>query len=598
MSSQEKQPEIQKVAIYIRVSTDEQVEKYGRELQESAIRDLISARKHLDNQLEFAGDNYVYFDDGVSGTTDLDERHGFVRLKEDILNAPKDSKPFDAVAVYKIDRFARRLKVLIDVIDFFEENEIKFISVNESIDTSTPFGKAMLGIIGVIAELEIETIKMRTQAGIQEAGKRGVALGSNAYYGLIKDPEKLPVIFEEEAKTVRWIFDLFVNKKLSSGEIATRLKENKILSPQASAIINEKRRGKITKKNKNYHWTPVQVRRILADEIYIGRYYYAKKEKGKILPKDKWKLSDYVVPQVIDHVTFAKAQKLIEKSKHEKKTTQSGHTYLLSGLLTCENCFDKRRDKTTGRRHWVGVPKTASNGTRSYSYSCGRKSTSKYDDNCNVIPLPAEEIEKYVVDYVESLLEDPKPVFDYQQKLKSTQKGIEHLQKREEEYVNFLNKIPARRDRNRELYEHGHISSMAKLKEAMKEIDEDEKRFLEKLQEIQKEIAEHTLSKGYIESIEMFSKKYRSALTDVKKDRQKVYDILHALIEEIIVYSRPVKETDTVAGRKKKDQRIPHRLHFKLKLPQEIVADLIPDANFKEDAPLVSSRQKNVSGVR
>jgi site-specific DNA recombinase len=47
----------------------------------------------------------------------------------------------------------------LDVIDYFEKHEIQFISANESIVTSTPFGKAMLGIIGVIAELEIETTK-------------------------------------------------------------------------------------------------------------------------------------------------------------------------------------------------------------------------------------------------------------------------------------------------------------------------------------------------------------------------------------------------------------------------------------------------------
>ena len=141
---------------------------------------LIRSRGKLasgEDALIFAGEKYVYLDDGISGTMPLDERPGFSQMKEDIINAPDGAVPFDAVAVFKIDRFARKLKILLEVIDFFEAYEIKFISVNESIDTTTPFGKAILGIVGVIAELELETIKLRTQAGREEAVKHGVAMG-------------------------------------------------------------------------------------------------------------------------------------------------------------------------------------------------------------------------------------------------------------------------------------------------------------------------------------------------------------------------------------------------------------------------------------
>ena len=110
MKDNDKQKEIQKVAIYIRVSTDEQSEKYGYDLQKSAIEALIQSRGRADNKLEFAGDKYIYFDDGISGTADLNERPAFAQLQEDIINAVEDTKPFNAVAVYKIDRFARNLQ--------------------------------------------------------------------------------------------------------------------------------------------------------------------------------------------------------------------------------------------------------------------------------------------------------------------------------------------------------------------------------------------------------------------------------------------------------------------------------------------------------
>ena len=90
------------------------------------------------------------YQDHMSGTTELRARDGFAQLIEDIEQAPKNRKPFDVVAVYKVDRFARRLKILLQTIEFFDDHEIEFLSVDESIDTSTPFGKAILGIMGVI----------------------------------------------------------------------------------------------------------------------------------------------------------------------------------------------------------------------------------------------------------------------------------------------------------------------------------------------------------------------------------------------------------------------------------------------------------------
>lgn len=91
-----------KVALYIRVSTDEQADMYGIDLQRNALMGLIASKG---NEYEFAGEEYVYIDEGVSGTLDPYERDAFPKLIEDITLT--DEKPFDIVAVYKIDRFAR-----------------------------------------------------------------------------------------------------------------------------------------------------------------------------------------------------------------------------------------------------------------------------------------------------------------------------------------------------------------------------------------------------------------------------------------------------------------------------------------------------------
>ena len=179
----------QRVALYLRVSTDDQVDKYGLDAQRTAIEALIKSKGQFEDgrdKMMLAGKAYEYIDDGISGTTKMDERPEFTRLKEDVLNAPRGQKPFDLIAVYRIDRFARKLKILMDILNFFEEYDIEFLSANESIDTSTPFGRAMLGIMGVIAELELETIKERTQKGREEANLKGVFMGSHPPYGYTK----------------------------------------------------------------------------------------------------------------------------------------------------------------------------------------------------------------------------------------------------------------------------------------------------------------------------------------------------------------------------------------------------------------------------
>lgn len=565
-----------KVALYIRVSTEEQAEKYGPELQKDALNGLIKSKGLLLNgkpSYVLAGEKYIYSDRGVSGTTLLDERPEFARMKEDVLLSSEDNRPFDIVAVYKIDRFARKLTILLDIIDFFESYNIGFVSATESIDTSTPFGRAILNIIGVIAELERETIKQRTQAGREQAAKRGVLMGSFSAYGYVKNNEKFPIIFEEEAKIVREIFDLFVNQKRSAYEIAQQLTSNKILSKEASAVQHEKKKGDIKKKTNIFFWRDEAVRNILRDEIYIGKLYYNKGTRGKIAPKEQWKLAEYEVPPIIDELTFEKAQSLLETSKHEKKHTRSNHTYLLSGLLRCDSCFDESQD-VRGRTHWNGDrKKVKKSGRFTYSYKCGRKNPSKHEKRCHTIPLPAHEIEKYIIDFCKKLIKNPVAVYNHQIKLRSSKTAIKHLKNKEDEIRKALRALPIQKERLLEQHQHGYMDSKT-LDKRIRDIHTRESELKKRQNELKKEISQNILSEEYNKTLQLFSEKYKNDIEKILVDRSKTYELVHLLIEEIIVYSRPVKDTDKIAGIRKKDQKIPFRIHIKLKLPQEILQDL------------------------
>ena len=568
-----------RVALYLRVSTDDQAEKYGIDLQKSALEGLLRSKGNLENgkpKMILAGESYVYIDDGVSGTVTLDDREGFARLKEDVLMAQEGQKPFDVVAVYKIDRFARRLKILLDVIDFFEANEIQFLSANESIDTSTPFGKAMLGIVGIIAELEIETTKARTQAGRAEAMKVGVIMGANAPYGYNKDSEKRLILFEDEAKYVRLIFDKFVNERLSAQQIADYLTKNEVLSPGASTIISGKRKGEVKKKNNLCFWRSERVRDILANEAYIGKYYYGKNKDGKPVPKEKWVLSPHKHPSIIDFYLFKQAQILLAQSKQLANTinkSAEGHMYLLSGLLKCDACR-RTENEEEGLSTWVGDRKKLDKKPEAfeytYAYRCGRKNTKKNEIVCKVIPIPADPIERYVVEMTRKLLENPVAVYKYQQTLKSSRLEIKHLQEKREQIKGLLNNLPNRIRNLKDQHENGYID-LKTLREKTSELAVKEHNLTNELERTEHLIAESSLSAGYINTLKLFSQKYVKALENIYKDRQEIFDILHMLISTITVFSRPVTQKDKIAGRKKADQLIPYKLEMELKLPQDIL---------------------------
>lgn len=93
--------------------------------------------------------------------------------RPELLQLLQYARQGDTVVVYKIDRLSRKLRDLVIMIDTFQQKGINFKSLSEGIDTSTPMGKAMFGIIAVFAELERENIKARTRDGLAAAKERG-----------------------------------------------------------------------------------------------------------------------------------------------------------------------------------------------------------------------------------------------------------------------------------------------------------------------------------------------------------------------------------------------------------------------------------------
>lgn len=573
-----------RAAVYLRVSTDDQIEKYGIPLQKAAVDAVINSKGKLDDgspAMVLAGEQYIYKDEGVSGADPLDERPAFLRMKEDIENAPEGEKTFDIVAVYRIDRFARKLKILLEVIEYFEAHDIQFISANESIDTSTPFGKAMLGIIGVIAELERETTKARTQAGKVQAIERGVYMGAQAPYGYEKDKDKRLQILEPEAKVVKEIFDLFVTEKKNTQQIADILTSKQVLTPLPSAIIYKKRRRGRTKVNDECFWRDSTVRDIIKDEIYLGIYYFNKNEGKKRLDKSLWKESPYKHKPLIDLGMFEMAQKRIREDVALRNSTKTAenHLYLLSGLLKCHACYDTSSDRDP--LNWTGTSKVIKkNGKRTYYYQCGAKNSKKYSIVCKAIPFPADEIEEFVTQFIKDLLSDPENVYKHINSLQSTKMDKKKLLKRQVDITKMLNRIPSSRQNIKRMYGKGDITD-ADYDERMANVKKQEVNLRKDLLAIQGQIGEDKISEIYASTFKLFAKKYKPFLDGLMTDRQEVSDLIHLIVDKINVYTRKATKKDKIAGRKKEDQVIPYQVRIDLRLPQDILQRLAQQGKFE-----------------
>ena len=184
-----------KTIIYTRVSRGEEGEETSTKIQEKDCREYAK-RKEL-------GRVSVLSDVGISGFSRKVERPDWDKL----LSLIRDGK-VDNVVVYKLDRLTRQMRQLVEFIDLIDEHRVAFHSVNDSIDTSTPTGKAMLQIMGAMAELESETIKLRVKRGMKAVAESGKPhMGGRQPYGWKPDRVTLE---PSEAAHINEVVDRFI----------------------------------------------------------------------------------------------------------------------------------------------------------------------------------------------------------------------------------------------------------------------------------------------------------------------------------------------------------------------------------------------------
>ena len=184
-----------KAGLYARVSTNRGQDP---ELQLSELREYAAKRGW-----EVAGE---FVDKGVSGAKDL-------RPELDRMMVLARTRKLDVVVVWKMDRFGRSLRHLVNALGELESVRVSFVSLHDNIDLTTPSGRLMFGVIAAMAEFERELIRERVKAGLANAARKGHYAGR----------PKVNRTADPDAKAIRRLRD----EGQSYGEIATELGRSK-----------------------------------------------------------------------------------------------------------------------------------------------------------------------------------------------------------------------------------------------------------------------------------------------------------------------------------------------------------------------------------
>lgn len=340
-----------RAALYIRVSTLEQ-SKHGYSVGEQKERLAKFA-----NAKDYTIVN-TYVDPGFSGTNL--NRPAMQRLMEDINN-----QNIDAVFIWKLDRLSRSQKDTLYLIEeVLNPNSVALVSMNESLDSSTPFGIAMVGMMSVFAQLEVSNIVERSKMGREARAKAGYYHGGGNFKPLGYDyVNGLLIINEYEAMVVQEVFKQFLD---GSG---TR----KIIMN-----LHDKYPDEVS--------TRTRIKDVLKNPLYVGKVTF----NGII--------HDGVHNPIIDQETFDKTQELISGRKlyAHTGTEQKG---LLNGKLYCGICGSRYYRQVTGSKKY-----------RYVKYACSSKNWSSpkliKDRFCDNDRYNTEELEEIVINRLKNLTLD------------------------------------------------------------------------------------------------------------------------------------------------------------------------------------------------
>ena len=463
-----------RVAIYVRVSSQEQA-LHGYSVEEQDKR--LSAYCEVKDWIIYE----KYIDPGYTGSNT--KRPALQKLIADA-----KAHKFDLVLIYKLDRLSRSQKDTMYLLeDVMLANDVDLVALNESFDTSTPFGRAMIGILSVFAQLERENIKERTTMGRLARIRQGHNHGSQEPLGYEFIPGSNDLrIKPYEALMVK---DIFKEALVGSSIVS----------------ISEKIREKYGDNIRA--WNNTTIRRILNNPVYIGKVSYGAE------------LFDGIHDPIINEEDFYKVQEILKRNKDlylRQRKANADNVHLLTNLLYCGDC---------GAR--MAYNRISPRISRYSCYSVSRKTKAMIkSDHCTnrLNPFTDTQLEEIIINEIKKLALDPVYLAETISATtpEDTTAGIRDR----------LDEISKQTSKLLELYQLGFtdITEISSKLNALK----DEKEKLEKL--IENQTIKPSLSK-------IDARKQLEDFTDIAENGspEEIYQVIHSLIDRIEILNDDIK---------------------------------------------------------
>jgi Site-specific recombinases, DNA invertase Pin homologs len=415
-----------RAALYIRVSTDEQArEGFSIDAQK---RKLLAYAESQDWDVVS-----VLVDDGYSAK-DLN-RPAMQELLQKVRN-----EEIDVVLVFKLDRLTRSVRDLYALLDEFSRHDVGFRSAQEQFDTTTTMGRAMLGILGIFAQWERETIAERVRFGMEQKVREGKKPGGKYPFGYDRKGNLIP----DEAEIIRRVRELYMKENLSFLKIAERLNSE----------------GKL---RRGHEWTRNTVALTLENPFYAGIIRFGSKMKNGKYPQRKRDLRVDVIDVPGDHEQVWTKEEYDEHLRLMRMRSVGNNSrkldYIFSGLLRCGRCGSTMFGRLTTKRN-----RKSGEIVRTPYYFCGKR---KDNNGCDMPMFRQVHVEHLIMKYIESIRLD-------RSKIELKQDRTE-LNKKIRLVNNELNRIRERRKRWQYMYVNELISEVDLRRNLNEEKEQEEK---------------------------------------------------------------------------------------------------------------------------
>ena len=304
-------PKLIRCAIYTRKSTDHNLDLEFNSLdaQREASEAYIKSQAHEGWRL--IPDR---FDDGAFSGASLDRP-----ALQALMNMIR-AKQVDVIVVYKVDRLTRSLADFAKLVELFDANDVSFVSVTQSFNTTSSMGRLTLNVLLSFAQFEREVIGERVRDKIAASKKKGLWVGGPIPLGYASQDKKL-VVVPEEAEIVRLIFTLYL--QLGSIRILAQELRRRQIRTKPQLLTTGRTRG-------GGAFSVGPLRYLLKNRFYIGEVLY----RGEIYPGEH--------DPILERGLFEAVQQKLADQAVARRISRSTSSAILTGLI-----FDDRGNRMT-----------------------------------------------------------------------------------------------------------------------------------------------------------------------------------------------------------------------------------------------------------